>query len=539
MKSNNLNLSIISCWIQSRALTLVLAISTLLVACGGSGGSTANLPVNPVTPPAAAPNPAADPDPQPDPVLDNVDQQLQAIILEQGLTGNPETGRDLPSINDALPQLGKLLFFSKSLGGDMDAACVSCHHPLLGGADDLSLAIGVGALNPDLLGQGRTDADNLPDVPRNTPSIFNVGLWDRGLFMDSRVESLNPTALANGTNGGISTPDTAFNVTDVNAGADLPAAQAKFPVTSNAEMKGTIFENGSSGDTIRAHLAERIGGYGSGSGELTTNNWISEFQIAFDSTQDATQLISFESISLAIGEYERSMVFVNNPWFNYINGDLDALTPQQKDGAVLFYSSVADGGGGCSECHSGDLFSDELFQVVAFPQIGPGKGHDTTGTGDFGREGISGAREDRFAFRTPSLLNIEATAPYGHAGAYESLNEVLDHYDNPTDNIRAFLNNEEWCDLDQFQGVANCEGLYPNARENSEAALDELGAERLAGTSLFENINIGNREEEQIVSFLRALTDPCILDDDCVAPWIADTGSTGPDGNQLNAIFSN
>lgn len=518
---------------QPVSLVTILVLSGLLAACGGSGGS--NVAANPTTPPAAAPDPA----PQPDPNLADINIQLQAIILEQGLTGSPEAGRNLPSINDPLPQLGKALFFSKSLGGEMDAACVSCHHPLLGGADELSLAVGVGALNPDLLGQGREDTDALPDVPRNSPSVFNVGLWDHGLFMDSRVESLNPTALENGADGGISTPDTAFNVTDVNAGANLASAQARFPITSDEEMKGIVFEPGSTGDAIRTHLAERIGGYGSGAGELATNNWINEFQTALNSTQDATQLINFDSIAFAIGEYERSMVFVDNPWFNYIQGDIDALSNQQKNGAVLFYSSVDDGGGGCSECHSGDLFSDELFQVVAFPQFGPGKGAGATGDGDFGRESISGNRDDRFAFRTPSLLNVEVTAPYGHTGAYDNLNEVLNHYRNANNNVGNFFDDEELCDLAQFQNVPDCVDLYPNAEANSDAALNELRAERRADTSLFENTNMNNQERRDVVDFLRALTDPCVLDEACMAPWIADTGSTGPDGNQLNAQFSN
>ncbi|MDJ0919320.1 MAG: cytochrome c peroxidase, partial [Woeseiaceae bacterium] len=63
------------------------------------------------------------------------------MIAAQGLTGDPTTGRDLPSINDPLAQLGKLLFFSKSLSGDFDTACASCHHPALGGGDGLALPV--------------------------------------------------------------------------------------------------------------------------------------------------------------------------------------------------------------------------------------------------------------------------------------------------------------------------------------------------------------------------------------------------------------
>ncbi|MDG1120904.1 MAG: cytochrome-c peroxidase, partial [Glaciecola sp.] len=50
--------------------------------------------------------------------------------------------------NGALWQLGQQLFFSKSLSMNNDVACVSCHHPMLGGGDGLSLSVGVNALDP-------------------------------------------------------------------------------------------------------------------------------------------------------------------------------------------------------------------------------------------------------------------------------------------------------------------------------------------------------------------------------------------------------
>jgi len=231
------------------------------------------------------------------------------------------------------------------------------------------------------------------------------------------------------------------------------------------------------------------------------------------------------------------MLFIDNPWFNYIQGDIDALTNQQKNGAVLFYTSVDEDGGGCSNCHMGDRFSDDLFHVVAFPQIGPGQGHGPSGDGDFGRGAVSGDIEDNFSFKTPSLLNIEVSAPYGHAGVYPDLDEVINHYDNAQQNVNNFFNNEEWCDLQQFEEIPNCEDLFENAETNSDDAVDALQDQRQAGASLFENFNLNNQEENELEAFLGALTDPCVLDPECLAPWIADETSNGPDNNQLNALF--
>jgi cytochrome c peroxidase len=92
-----------------------------------------------------------------------LDDEISALISLGNLTGDPAAGRNLPSITSPMADLGRLLFFSKLLGGEQDAACVSCHHPMLGGGDNLSLSLSVGvhAVNvfnvtdAELLGIGR------------------------------------------------------------------------------------------------------------------------------------------------------------------------------------------------------------------------------------------------------------------------------------------------------------------------------------------------------------------------------------------------
>ena len=490
-------------------LTMSLSLITL-ISCGGSS------------------------DEQNDAVGD--DAELRNIIQTLGLTGDPTIGRTLPDINDPLPQLGKLLFFSKSLGGDFDSACVTCHHPTLGGTDNLALPVGTGAVNANLLGEGRTHQEGLPLVPRNSPTVFNIAFNDSGLFWDSRVESLGKEFGANGADSGIRTPDTPLGTSDIAAGENLTTAQARFPVTSTEEMKGDTFENGSTGDEVREHLAARIGNYGIGTGELSTNLWLNEFQTAFASTESAENLITFDNIAHAIGEYERSMIFVDNPWKAYVDGNNNALTEQQKEGAILFFTSIDEDGGGCFMCHSGDAFSDGLHHTIAFPQIGPGKGDGNND--DFGRERETNNANDRYKFRTPSLLNVAVTAPFGHAGAYDSLQEVLAHYNNPGDTADDYFDDGGWCQLAQFQSINNCASLYPDAEDNTELALDKLQRERRQNTTLFENINLNGNERAAIVAFLQALTDPCVEDRQCLADWIADPTTTGPDAQQLNGIDS-
>lgn len=457
------------------------------------------------------------------------ESELELIIANFNLNTDPTANRTIPDINDPLPQLGKKLFFSKSLSGDQDVACASCHHPTLGGADALSLPVGVNAVQPELMGQGRVDGDELPDVPRNSPTVFNVALWDTSLFWDSRVESLGKEAGQNGAGSGISTPDSGFGVADSNAGNNLVTAQARFPVTSVEEMKDTTFESGETNESIRDHLAARIGDFGEGFGELATNQWLTEFQTAFNSSAGALTLITFDNIALALGEYQRSMVFVNSPWQDYLEGDLEALSDAAIEGALLFFTATSEGGAGCVNCHSGTLFSDGQQHTVGFPQIGPGQG--VGDDDDFGRELITGDSDDRYRYRTPSLLNIAATAPYGHAGAYATLDDVLRHYNNPRGTVDDFFDNDELCDLPQFVNVTACNSLYSDARGNSFSALNKLRDEQNDGTSLFNNTNINGNERAQLEAFLNALTDPCVLDRDCLSPWIADQVNDNPDDN--------
>jgi len=461
------------------------------------------------------------------------DIALSVIIDNLNLDQAIDTAH-LPNISEPLPQLGMQLFYSKSLSGDMDTACVSCHHPSLGGADELSLPVGVEANNPALLGLGRENATAIPVVPRNAPTVFNLGLWDTGLFWDSRVESIGKEPATNGSVSGIRTPDSDFLVVDTNTGSNLSSAQASFPVTSSDEMKGDVFESAGDNDRIRDHLAARIGDYGEGEGELALNGWLPEFQEAFGSSANAESLISFDNIAEAIGEYERSMVFVTSPWRDYLDGDLNALTENEKAGAELFFTSVNDGGAGCGSCHNGPLFSDGQHHVVAFPHAGPGKGD--VNDDDFGRERETGDSDDRYRFRTPSLLNIAQTGPYGHTGVYQSLEQVVRHYINPNREVNDFFESGGICNTQQYDSVVSCQNLYPNNASNSRLALDKLEQEREDRTSRFQFPRLNNNEVDQLVAFMEALTDPCVEDRGCLNDWIPDASDTGVDGQQLNAI---
>ena len=470
--------------------------------------------------------------------------ELRALISNLNIVAMDTSALNLPDINDEKAQLGKQLFFTKNLGGEQSAACVSCHHPMLGGGDALSLSVGVDAVDVtnqtahNLLGHGRfngANEQNLPEVPRNAPSVFNLGLTRRALFWDGRVERL--------PGGGIATPDSELDVRGRRQADDslsedttLAAAQAGFPLTSEAEMRDEFLPD-IDNQSLRSALALRFDNSDVG----YNSTWPQAFELA-----NGDQLVDFARIADALGEYERSMVFVNNPWQAYLTGDNEAITEQQKQGALLFFSPRQQGGAGCAACHNGPTFSDSRQHLVAFPQIGSGKGDNSgaqgvSNTDDFGREQVTGIDADRYHFRTPSLLNVAVTAPYGHSGAYQELTQVVRHYIDPQRAVNTLFaarngqtfsqRNAPLCQLPQLEALTqknnlNCAELYPDAYANSLAAVQRLqqaqDGDIHASAPLAGNVRLNAQEVGQIVAFMQALTDPCVEDRNCMQPWIID-----------------
>lgn len=435
------------------------------------------------------------------------DAMLNTLIQQHGLTGDVLQGRILPAIESPLAQLGMQLFFSKALSGNRDVACASCHHPLLGGGDSLSLSIGVDAADPNALGHKRLLQDKLrPSVPRNAPTTFNIGLWRQFMFHDGRIAQLE---------AGITTPDVAYLQPDPLAGGNLVHAQARFPVTSNHEMRGELFDAGGTSQSCRERLAERLGAYG-GSGEARlpaaeTDYWLDAFRQAYQQPHaPAAELITEQTIAAALGEYQRSQVFVHNPWKHYVQGDVAAISEPAKRGALLFFREREAGGYACASCHKGDFFTDEQFRNVLMPQIGPGKGSNTVTAvqQDYGRWLVTQHPDDKFRFRTPSLLNVAMTGPWGHNGAYTSLEAMVRHMLNP---FQAALH----YDSGQLkQPNIPTEQVAVNLREMLSGNAD------MAGQAYQEE------DVQYLVDFLHTLTDPCVTSADCLQRWIPSGGNS-------------
>jgi cytochrome c peroxidase len=94
-----------------------------------------------------------------------------------------------------------------------------------------------------------------------------------------------------------------------------------------------------------------------------------------------------------------------------------------KEGGMNANTGTPWGGADCFHCHgpAGMQMGDYLMH---------NNGLDSHFTADAGRAAITGNPLDSGRFKTPSLRNIELTAPYMHDGRFQTLDEVFDHYNS-------------------------------------------------------------------------------------------------------------
>jgi cytochrome c peroxidase len=124
------------------------------------------------------------------------------------------------------------------------------------------------------------------------------------------------------------------------------------------------------------------------------------------------------TIARALATYVRSIMSGNAAYDRYAGGDIAALTSGAQLGLQLFR-----GKGNCTACHTGPTFTDEQFHNT-------GIAWDAAGSFlDEGRAAVTGRDVDRGAFKTPTLREIEHSAPYMHDGSIRTLEDVIEYYD--------------------------------------------------------------------------------------------------------------
>lgn len=460
---------------------------------------------------------------------------LSAAVRKQadamGLTGDPSTGKrlkqTLPAENPEV-QLGKVLFFSRTLSGAFDVACATCHLPDFGGSDGLSLSVGVAAINPSVIGPGRKidpsidldpRADGGPNMHRNSMTIFNAALHEKAMLHDGRVFVLPSSKKRDGTPR-IRTPETGS--TGDRTGVDgLVEAMVKFPISNNNEMRGYQFPEIANPQHYRHRLVARLRGQADKNylAEDAAKNWRALFSNAFDDPEPITLV----NMQRALSAYISSQIFIETPWKDFLHGDDNALSQSALRGAQAFLLPLNKGGLGCASCHSGDFFTDEKFYNVGFPQIG--RGFNRAERNDLGRWMATHGDDAMYSFIVPSLLNVTHTAPYGHSGTFNSLEEVIQYHANPDEEVNLF--NFELSQLAQF---SESDIAYPFAKEHTLQTLSATSFDK--ARKLLPQRTLSTNEIADLVEFLTALSDVCVEDAKCRNQWTA-SADEDPDGNLL------
>jgi cytochrome c peroxidase len=330
-----------------------------------------------------------------------------------------------PADNPTTPErvaLGRLLFWDPLLSGTKDVACATCHHPAFGYADGIDLSIGAGGV-----GLGTTRTFTMGHAPRlvkrNSQTILNVAF-----------NGVTPDAAA--------TPSAAPMFWDLRV--RTLEQQALEPLKALEEMRGEAYPE----DRAIATAVSRL-------------RAIPEYRRLFARAFGGDGAVSDVNLGRALAAFQRTLLAVNSPFDRYMRGDLTALSPDQRRGMERFQSA------GCINCHSGPMFSDFATHVLGVPDS-PKLPESDAGV------------NKTYAFRTPSLRNLGATAPYMHNGQFATLEEVIDFYRGLSGGGR---------------GGRNGRRLNPNV---SRDQLDPLA----------RRLNMRGRGERDLLAFLRALDDP-------------------------------
>jgi len=169
-------------------------------------------------------------------------------------------------------------------------------------------------------------------------------------------------------------------------------------------------------------------------------------------------------ISYALAQFMRTQISYNSRFDKYLRGEV-SLTDDEIAGYDIFMSESK---GDCFHCHgsiSNPMWRDNLLHNNGLNSIFSGK--------DLGYFNVTGNPNDIGKFRTPTLRNIELTAPYMHDGRYSTLEEVVNFYST---------------------GLQNSPTVDPLMKKVNDGG-----------------VQLNPTEKMQLIAFLKTLTDPQFL----------------------------
>jgi cytochrome c peroxidase len=139
--------------------------------------------------------------------------------------------------------------------------------------------------------------------------------------------------------------------------------------------------------------------------------------------------ITSDEVTNALASYVRSLIKLNSRFDEYMRGNEEALSKQELKGFNLFTGKAK-----CAICHFVPLFNgvtppkyvESETEVLGVPVSIA----DSTLDPDPGYYSVIGVESYKYAFKIPSIRNINKTAPYMHNGIYQTLDQVLEFYNN-------------------------------------------------------------------------------------------------------------
>lgn len=393
---------------------------------------------------------------------EEIDQKLGHYIKIYKLV--PQT-KPAPVVNRPLILLGRDLFHEVRLSGNNNISCRDCHHPMIMTHEGIPLSLGEGSKGIQARGNLRMQG-TARIQPRNSPALLNLHNVNK-MFWDGRV-SFDPLAKT------FVTPVKLRPEVEKTLKSAL-AAQALFPLVDHGEMRGLPGSNpiADALDDYEAWdlILEKI---------LETPGYREKFEAAFPGEE-----INIGHVGEALAEFQgKNFFFADTPYDRYLEGSLEALTLEAKEGMDIFF-----GKGKCGECHNGELLSDMSFKNIASPQIGPGRMNGD----DFGRYEWDNLEKSRYSFRVPPLRNVANTAPYFHNGAMKDLEAVVDHFNDIKFSLENYI-------LDEFKN-------YTDPIKGHDHSTNEARYVLLPSV-LPLSLGLTNEEKGRLLIFLReGLTD--------------------------------
>ncbi|PNQ62612.1 cytochrome-c peroxidase [Vibrio sagamiensis] len=192
--------------------------------------------------------------------------------------------------------------------------------------------------------------------------------------------------------------------------------------------------------------------------------------------------INQQNIAKALSAFQRTLVSANSKYDQFLAGTV-ILSAEEELGRKLFMAhpdvKASLRGGNCIDCHSQFLTGGFDTQYDGFSNNGLDEEQHLLP----GLMAVTGKAEHKGLFKVPTLRNIALTAPYMHDGRFQSLEEVLDHYN---------------------QGIKLSSTLSPLIVEadNQQQTLDYQ-----------PSLNLSEKEKQAIIAFLHTLTDESFITD--------------------------